>query len=113
MKHTPGPWSFDEYAKPGDLAENMYLTQDKPEGEPARRICLIAGHEWKLPPGARTREQCYYTAESIANARLIAAAPDLLTALRMFMAQYDGDGPERALRPEIIAARAAIAKATT
>lgn len=45
-----------------------------------------------------------------ANARLIAAAPDLLEALRNISDLYDSDEGCRSL-PEYIAARAAIAKA--
>lgn len=44
--------------------------------------------------------------------QMAAAAKDLFDALKLFMDQYDGDSPDRANRPEIIAARAAIAKAT-
>jgi hypothetical protein len=45
------------------------------------------------------------------NRHLIAAIPDMYRALELFLAQYDGDGEERRSRPEIVAARAAIAKA--
>ena len=48
--------------------------------------------------------------ETEANARLIAAAPDLLEALVQFVDEFDGcyaDG-----EPAMIKARAAIAKAT-
>ena len=44
---------------------------------------------------------------------LITAAPDMLEALRMLMDEYETPGPVRENRREIIAARAAIAKATT
>ena len=51
-----------------------------------------------------------------ANARLIAAAPDLLEALRNLLAEYNQHIPEDATCPHILlaadAARAAIAKAT-
>lgn len=49
--------------------------------------------------------------ELIANARLIAAAPDLLAALRAFMARFDFGEAFPADHP-ITAARAAIASAT-
>lgn len=49
------------------------------------------------------------------DAALIASAPELLEALRLFLAEYangpDGCDPDREARPEVRAARAAIAKA--
>lgn len=48
-----------------------------------------------------------------ANAILIAAAPDLLTALQAIVALDDGDSPDLwHYEAEFAAARAAIAKAT-
>lgn len=58
-------------------------------------------------------DQAFYTDDDErmkANLQLMSAAPDLLKALRLFMVQYDM--PDRGNRPEIAAARAAIAKAT-
>lgn len=60
MKHTPGPWSF----QPGDSV--VYISGDR-------------------TPIAHTDTKAYYQRhdeQDIANARLIAAAPDLLAALK-------------------------------
>ena len=62
---------------------------------------------------AWTPEEAAQAAAKAAAAKLVSdAGQDLLTALLLFMEQYDGDCPDRSKRPEIIAARAAIAKAT-
>ena len=47
-----------------------------------------------------------------ANARLIAAAPDLLEALKEVVSEYDNPDNGRTLRWAIDEARAAIARAT-
>ena len=67
MKHTPGPWKWKEVALPG-LGDDRWCEVLNPIIGPA-----IIRHEssseptpWKISP---------------ANARLIAAAPDLLAVL--------------------------------
>lgn len=49
--------------------------------------------------------------QSTAPQTLIAAAPDMLAALKGFVAEYGGDRYERGLWPLMDEARAAIAKA--
>ena len=86
MKHTPGPWvathadGNDLIVKSGDIE-------------------VVAGCGWRGPP--------YMRGNPDADARLIAAAPDLLEALHGVLRVAD-----RAT-DEFDAARAAIAKATT
>ena len=91
-KHTPGPWRIDdEYAG--------LLEQDQ------HRFWINADIHIAYVDGPRN-------AERTANAHLIAAAPELLEALRSLhvaMACYDGT-PEETLALD--AARAVIAKAT-
>lgn len=84
-QHTPAPWFHEQGTK---------------------TIRSTATNQWIALIWEPTK---YFSAD----AKLIAAAPDLLHALNLFMLQYDGDCRDRSNRPEIIAARAAIAKATT
>jgi len=97
-KHTPGPWSFGP-AVPG-AKQCFYISGNH------------AAHNREVDIG--TVQGGYYSCE--ANARLIAAAPDLLEALERVLLDIefmweDGTLPDR--REDIIyqAARAAIAKA--
>lgn len=97
MTHTPGPWELDE-----SLRGNSYTA--------------ISGEDWieLATVVTRMKSSDEYSPEGLANARLIAAAPELLAALEdMFAlfadhAQYDEDGHEAAA---VAVARAAIAKA--
>jgi hypothetical protein len=102
MTHTPGPWGYD-----ADSREVFADTDQHGCGW----IALISGNDTNNKP---TPEP-----ERLANAHLIAAAPDLLTALRALMAldvkghalsdrlQFSDSG--RALLDQC---RAAIARAT-
>ena len=91
-KHTPGPWRIlRQNGKQFIQAGPVYFS-----------IAEVAG------PSNAGRER-----ELTANVNLIAAAPDLLEALKMFVREYEGTGSDdRETRPEMIAARAAIAEAT-
>lgn len=95
-KHTPGRWwvsgaDDDEvhcriFAQ--DMGQNVHISLVKPP------------HVGGIIPAEQLK----------ANARLIAAAPELLEALKELADLYDTDEGCRSL-PEYIAARAAIAKA--
>lgn len=109
MKHTAGPWRADKLRYPGSIS----ICTDESEPWVIAEICSGAGYHGDL--------------HDEPNARLIAAAPDLLEALtelvriRDWCAQAGGaEGPlpqdvihQFALMqiPAIDAARAAIAKA--
>lgn len=86
--HTPGPWTQAQYAKCEILASDETMIATAREGL-----------------NGVTREQ------AIANAALIAAAPELLAALKLALPLLKGhqETPERKARYE--AAIAAIAKA--
>lgn len=99
-KHTPGPWAV-QYANNG----NPY------------RIIRPDGDD-KLPGSLGTcitrwaPFMCPSSVETLANARLIAAAPDLLECLIDFVKQWDDElEPEK--RPNFVGrSRDAIALAT-
>ena len=81
-KHTPGPWHTA-----GDQGVQIRSQRDQ-----IAKVWTMRGNEWK------------------ANARLIAAAPELLEALKAVLANsLDSKGLADAHKQ----ARAAIAKATT
>ncbi|EKS6455937.1 hypothetical protein M8U16_15915 [Enterobacter hormaechei] len=82
MKHTPAPWYFSN--------EGVLRVRAKDDDEV---VCSYAGYE--------NCEREY------ANAKLIAAAPDLLEALQDALHAYDKHGEH----PEWDFARAAISKA--
>ena len=87
-KHTPGPWSVAE------TRHNYDTVIRGPRGEPIA-LTLIAGYTKK---------------EGTANSALLAAAPDLLEALKwMVLRTEEGGYPDGKCLED---ARAAIAKAT-
>ena len=91
-KHTPGPWLFDE--------ESGAITTHKRIAKGIARIVTVR-LGWAEP----------FESEQIANARLIAAAPELLEALqlcRQHMYEHASDTPDNAFEKMC----AVIAKAT-
>jgi hypothetical protein len=81
-KHTPGPWGFETYGKTG----HFYLIgSDTTNNE----VCRMA---------------------TLDNARLIAAAPDLLAHLQ-FAVKLFRSIPALNATAQVVAMRAAIAKA--
>ena len=88
-KHTPGPWKTQ-----------MHISLDRMEIRDAngRRIAECA---MVFPMSAKTHD---------ANARLIAAAPELLEALQEIVTAADGEGWSQ-LDAGFTKARAAISKA--
>lgn len=111
VKHTPGPWAVDS-----DGA-GWYIEATPERGH---SLAFIASPEFQEEPDTSASEAC-------ANARLIAAAPDLLETLIWMVENdetFEGDTPlpdhHGATWNEINAywiaglnkARAAIAKAT-
>ncbi len=102
MRHAPGPWTF---------RRSMWTTTVPGDGfgiyayGRARQIC---GNN-QTDPGDGI-EPFFTWEEMEANARLIAAAPELLAALEAMCLNMANDGGE--YRDCYKAARAAIAKAT-
>lgn len=94
-KHTPGPWSVDWEASNlfSDYSARAWINAD------GMHIGYVDGPN---------------SAERTANASLIAAAPDLLTALRVVLRDHmavHGEG-DLEMQPALFQARAAIARAT-
>ena len=94
LQHTPGPWSL------GDCNGLTVLGPRTRFKSGQRALACIA-----------TCDDSEKSAEDEANARLIAAAPDLLNALGWALTQVDDDlCPDH--QAALNAAYAAIAKAT-
>jgi len=93
IKHSQAPWSHHPY-------DNIILTHD------GRKL-----FEW-IAKSSRVLGKEVSVAQRDANARLVAAAPDLLESLEEMVSQFDQFGlidcEERAIKE----ARAALAKAT-
>jgi hypothetical protein len=86
-QHTPAPWSYDEFNG------KLWITDDTCIGTIAQLVTDSEKGNWD---------------EDKANARLIAAAPELLAALQEIESRFcTGEETFRSI------ARAAIAKATT
>lgn len=103
-KHTPGPWA---------VGGSLIYADDNHRTEVARTLY----YECPALPGRKadrhhddtSRHAPAHSAEADANARLIAAAPELLAALR---AMLDMATDSRCHGPEIDQACNVIAKAT-
>lgn len=111
-RFTPGPWGYHDHNWRGEPTEfDFYVSGNPGGGEDGERystaVAIVKGNA---------------TAEDIpmANARLIAAAPDLLAACRALVETFEladmGDEPEDSEygdgKRALLAGLAAIAKAT-
>ena len=85
-KHTPGPWVSRETPDDADFTHEI-----NSKATPYFGVAAVYAIAQNAP----------------ANARLIAAAPDLLEALKMALVWLDYEG-----KYDVLAIRAAIAKAT-
>lgn len=92
-KHTPGPWRVD-----------AALDED---GNPLF-VQVLTAQNYEV---ANTANGNFGDATELANARLIAAAPEILEALRLCIAQLKADEPDFGLEGDAIyAAEMAIKK---
>ena len=98
-KHTPGPWTTDE----------------REHNDPYQHVRILGGSRAIAELWIDDAPVPEYNAEQYANARLIAAAPELLEALQILL---DCVTDIREINMEdycpnsLLLARAAIAKAT-
>jgi len=98
-KHTPGPWEWDGRVWQYD------------EQEEAPWLVQAPWHDIKSKAVLSGSIRC----NTEANARLIAAAPDLLDALRSMLVQFNFNTITGIVHDEsavIVKAREAVAKAT-
>ncbi len=109
VTHTKGPWRVLE------PVGTWIQTDGDPYGHGPMHIADVRGWGHLTGQGACRLEEKPAIAIQTANARLIAAAPELLTALRYLLADYEqllGDGVTENTAPkQLLVARAAIAKA--
>ena len=115
-KHTPGPWHVEDPLGCG-LGDHLWIVQEgkTPQVYDWRNLAVVCSDD----PDDCENGQPITVAERDANARLIAAAPDMLAAMLGVMdilgrAESNASGnPEWGyVSPRIAAVRAAIAKAT-
>lgn len=105
-KHTPGPWRISESVHPQNACINIVA------GEWGDDIASLYGPD----RGVTQDESGVWGDHPIreANARMIAASPEMYEALHDLIALVETlDGGEHDDAPELVAARAAIAKAET
>ena len=106
-KHTPGPWHAqcdDVSRSPGDNGVRFWSIgcPGGPDGSYRGSVCMVFSSQ--LASGISIDERD-------ANARLIAAAPETTDALRSLLRLFEEiDGGENDDAPELVAARAALAK---
>lgn len=102
--HTPGPWSVPHFARPDVNCKCGYVLCNHLFGAVATVHCSGEGDDWRA-----TGDNPKF-GEAVANAHLIAAAPDLLDALVSLVHWLDIEGTEVAFHLAA-AAEAAISKA--
>lgn len=104
QKHTQGPWTLETVPTACGICYKIGPFPPKPGTSRENYACVYSDY-----PGNGPHDE-----EMLANARLIAAAPELLKALQSIvasLAEHDDEGMiEHA--EQMIAARTAIAKAT-
>jgi hypothetical protein len=91
IKHTPGPWEWDD--------------EVWAEYDPEQRAPWLIGSDGQQVLTGRIK------CRTEADARLIAAAPDLLKTLTILVENIVHAMPSSALLAPVVNARAAIAKA--
>ncbi len=101
VKHTPGPWEWVR-CKPNGTDGPWQCFLQSPPNECNDTMVTAMREDLAAFPYAATSP----------NARLIAAAPDLLAALQQIVYDEETTDSRNPEHPSITAAREAIAKAT-
>lgn len=98
-KHTPGPWNMAGAWKGGHGVFDIIKPHPSAPQSTVGYVIATVSYSWNQDDGKATDE-------TIANARLISAAPDLLLCVEELAAMYENTDAPIGFR-----ARAAIAKA--
>ena len=98
---TPGPWKVEE----GTDEQNEYVLHIRSQDRLVTWIATLEGYDVYAGP---SKTEYRFPEAQFANARLIAAAPELLEVLNHILAWMEDSGREPLLQDE---ARQAIAKA--
>jgi len=100
MKHTPGPWIsvLVSDLRGGWSGYSVWQDIERPYANSPMAVKICS-----LPDGT--------TAEALANARLLAAAPELLKSLEVLIDEIDDYEMDAELSAKLQNARLAIAKA--
>ena len=105
-KYTPGPWTYQ--CKQGSF--DSWIAPDNGDSDDSTIICTMERDELIPETDRRKSSQYTFSAKQVANARLIAAAPDLLAALSAMLSASEA-GDLDSLANAAQSAQAAINKA--
>jgi hypothetical protein len=105
-QHTPGPWEVD----PSEYSD-MIWTAGSPYGQDKMHIADVRGWGHLTGRGSCAFSDANASKIMEANARLIAAAPELLAELERLVTYFGPDRGPAELRAKLNDARAAITKA--
>ena len=81
-EHTPGPWIFETVNTTSGICHKIGPFPPKQEGGRPRHACIYADYPSPYHPADQELE---------ANARLIAAAPELLDAVELVLAWFEAE----------------------
>lgn len=109
MSHTPGPWTLETVKTSVGVCHKVGEFPSRGT-RPTTYACIYedGSSGWRL-----LERGDFSGSELYANARLVAAAPDLLASAKEFVALYDGlrDSIGKSVSEKLERAEAAIAKA--
>lgn len=109
---TPGPWRIADLNKQGMFNNDGSGVVLAGDNDDSVRICTVAAHS----PAKRGKGHELDCSVREANARLIAAAPDLLRTSQAVLRWYAAHGkstPDDTWTPELAKLHAAVSRATS
>ena len=111
MKHTPAPWSF--YCE--EDGYDSWIVQNDGSQDTDRVICRMERNKRVKHDDKRKSDDYRIAAEEVANARLMALAPellDMLQTLRQAIAERPHQNADEALHVTLSQCDALLGKAT-